>query len=204
MRLAGEYLANRGDVVRRVGEERRQWEGDRILFYSWMQDISSGQTPRLHFRELPKLLDLLEIASQLLDEEAQQKKVVHVVRKSIVMLVREAGSLLKAQVLEERSKEVGGSLEEQAAKRRKLDFEEDSGGKIFCDMCNVGPMCGQASYRDHLRGKKHIMRKKLEDRKMKIKGDTEGSLSSEETCWNCSASSDIKKLSQCANCRAAW
>ena len=157
--------------MRRVGEERRQWEGDMILFYSWMQDISSGQTPRLHFQELPKLLDLLEIASQFLDEEGQQKKVFHVVRNSIVMLVREAGGIPKAPVLEKPEKQgeedAGSSEEEQTSKRQKLDLKGECGGEIFCSLCNVGPMSGQASYRDHLGGKKHVMRKKLEERRLK-------------------------------------
>ena len=169
MRLAGEYLANRGDVVRRVGEERRQWDGDMILFYSWMQDISSGQTPRLHFQELPKLLDLLEIVSQFLDEESQQKKVFHVIRNSIVMLVREAGSIPKTPRLDKHQlgEDDAGSSEEQTSKRQKLDLKRECGAEIFCSLCNVGPMSGQASYRDHLRGKKHVMRKMLEERRLK-------------------------------------
>ena len=82
--------------------------------------------------------------------------------------------------------------------------EEAGRFRLALEVALEGGMCDPARKFLQHQLKKINMRKKLEDRKMKIKGDTEGSLSSEETCWNCSASSDIKKLSQCANCRAAW
>ena len=82
--------------------------------------------------------------------------------------------------------------------------EEAGRFRLALEVALEGAMCGPARKFLQHQLKKINMRKKLEDRKKRTKEATEGSPSLEETCWNCSASSEVGKLSQCANCRAAW
>lgn len=82
--------------------------------------------------------------------------------------------------------------------------EEGGRKRLALEAALEGSMCEPARKFLQQQLKKINLRKKLEKRRKNIKEDTEGSSSLKETCWNCSESSDVRKLSQCANCRAAW
>ena len=63
--LARDYINNRGEVVRRVGERCKHGSG--IKMYSWMESIVSGENPKVEIHELSLFLGLAETASLLLN-----------------------------------------------------------------------------------------------------------------------------------------
>ena len=80
--------------------------------------------------------------------------------------------------------------------------EEGGRQRLALEVAMEGGMCYPARKFLQQKIKKINLTKKLEGRKKRNPASDQDCL--EEVCWKCSSPADVRKLSQCADCRAAW
>ena len=80
--------------------------------------------------------------------------------------------------------------------------EEGGRQRLALEVALEGSMCHPARKFLQQKLKKINLTKKLEGRRKKNTAAVQDCF--EEACWKCKSSSDVRKLSQCADCRAAW